>query len=152
MAPFYVFNVLRGLETSLMDLAADEELSVYILDRICSFLYEFHERFFDASGGRLDITQVTDDFGTQTGLMISLSMFDTYFKSWYRRFIRLAKDHGIKVFHHDDGAIMDLIPSIVDLGVEILNPIQWDLPGMGLEKLKDDFGSALCFHGGVDNQ
>lgn len=152
MAPFYVLSVLRGLEQSLMDLAGDEEMSRYLLDHICSFLYDFHERFFEAAKGRLDITQVTDDFGTQTGLMISLGMFEKYFKSPYRRFIRLAKDYRIKVFHHDDGAIMELIPELAKLNIDILNPIQWHLPGMSLKGLKDAFGASLCFHGGIDNQ
>ena len=100
----------------------------------------------------MDIAEVTDDFGTQSGPMISTEMFDEFFKTHFQRLIRLVKDFGIKVFHHDDGAIRLLIPRMIELGIDVLNPIQWRLPGMAPEGLKKDFGKVLCFHGGVDNQ
>lgn len=152
MAPFYTSFALRGLENYMIDLAADEEIAFYILDNVCKFLYDYHERLFDAGKGKINITQLTDDFGSQTSLMISLEMFDKYFKGYYQRFAKLAKDYGIKIFHHDDGAIMSLIPRLVDLGIDILNPIQWHLDGMNLKELKERFGKSLCFHGGIDNQ
>lgn len=152
MAPFYMYNNIRGLEQSLIDFLINPEIAEYVLKEICSFLYEYHERLFCAAGGRIDITQVTDDFGSQTGLLISPKVFNYFFEAYYKRFIKLSKNHNIYVFHHDDGAIFDLLPELVDLGIDILNPIQWHLPGMELEKLKGSFGSRLCFHGGVDNQ
>lgn len=152
MAPFYMYNNIRGLEENLIDLAINEEMAFYIIEKICDFIYEYHERLFEAANGQIDIAQVTDDFGTQQGLMIGVDMFDKYFKKQYRRFIKLVKNHGIRVFHHDDGAIMDIIPRMVDLGINVLNPIQWRLPGMGLKPLKERFGNKICFHGAVDNQ
>ncbi|OGO79886.1 MAG: hypothetical protein A2Y21_05745 [Clostridiales bacterium GWC2_40_7] len=152
MAPFYMYTNIRGLEQTLVDLAADEEFADYIIGRICDFLYDYHKRLFEASNGKIDISQVTDDFGTQTGLMISTAMFDRYFKQHYQRLIKLVKNYNIRVFHHDDGAIMPIIPRLVDVGIQILNPIQWHLPGMDLQQLKHSFGKELCFHGGIDNQ
>jgi len=151
-APFYMYNNIRGLEKSLMDLSLNKEYAHYVIDKICDFLYSFHERLFEAGNGLIDIAQVTDDFGSQSGLMISPEMFDEFFKPCFQRLIRLVKDFGIKVFHHDDGAIRPLIPKLVELGIDVLNPIQWRLPGMDPEGLKKNFGKALCFHGGVDNQ
>ena len=151
-APFYMYNNIRGLEKSLMDLANNKEYAHYVIDKICDFLYSFHERLFEAGNGLIDIAQVTDDFGTQSGLMISTEMFDEFFKAHYQRLIKLTKDFGIKVFHHDDGAIRPIIPKMVELGIDVLNPVQWRLPGMDPENLKKDFGKVLCFHGGVDNQ
>ncbi len=151
-APFYMYNNVRGLEQSLIDLSINKKLAHYIINRICRFLYKYHERLFEAGKGLIDITEVTDDFGTQENLMISTEMFDEFFEPHYERFIRLAKDSKIKVFHHDDGAIKPLIPKMVELGIDVLNPIQWRLPGMDPAELKKDFGKVLCFHGGVDNQ
>ena len=151
-APFFIYNNIRGLEKSLMDLANNQEYAHYVIERICDFLYSFHERLFEAGNGLIDIAEVTDDFGTQSGLMISIEMFDEFFKSHYQRLIKLAQNFGIKVFHHDDGAMRPLIPKLVNLGIEVLNPIQWRLPGMDPQELKKSFGEALCFHGGVDNQ
>ena len=152
ISPFYVYNNIRGLEKSLMDLANNQEYAHYVIGKICDFLYSFHERLFEAGQGLINIAQVTDDFGMQSGLLISPETFDEFFKPHYQCLIRLVKDFGIKVFHHDDGAIRPLIPKMVELGIDILNPIQWKLPGMSPEELKRDFGQLLCFHGGVDNQ
>ncbi len=152
IAPFHMYNNIRGLEKNLIDFALNEELAFYIINKICDFLYDYHERLLDAADGYIDIMHITDDFGTQNGLMISIEMFEKYFEKQYQRFIKLLKDHNVKVFHHDDGAIMLIIPKMVDLGIDILNPIQWHLPGMDLHKLKQSFGKQICFHGGIDNQ
>jgi len=151
-SPFFIYNNIRGLEKSLIDLANNKEYAYYVIDKICGFLYSFHERLFEAGGGLIGIAEVTDDFGTQSGPMISTEMFDEFFKTHFQRLIRLVKDFGIKVFHHDDGAIRPLIPRMIELGIDVLNPIQWRLPGMDPAELKKDFGKVLCFHGGVDNQ
>jgi len=95
---------------------------------------------------------VTDDFGTQTGPMISLKVFREFYRPHMQRFIDLAHGFGIKVFHHDDGSIRTFIPDLIEMGIDILNPVQWTCPGMELERLKRDFGKDLCFHGGIDNQ
>lgn len=152
ISPLYVYLNLRGMEKGLTDFVANREYAHYVLRRICDFLYSFHEKLFEAGRGVIDIAEVTDDFGMQTGLLISPSIFEEFFQPYYRRFIRLLKDFGIRIFHHDDGAISPLIPRLVELGIEVLNPIQWKLPGMDPKALKNDFGKVLCFHGGVDNQ
>jgi len=56
------------------------------------------------------------------------------------------------VFHHDDGAIFSLIPDLIDMGIDVLNPIQWRCKGMDRRAIGAQFGAKLCFHGGVDNQ
>jgi len=152
MAPFYWYFKIRGIEQTLFDLAADEQLAEYIIGRITGFLLEHNRRIFEAGNGRIDVAHVTDDFGTQRGLMISLDMFRKYFSAPFRRCVKLVKDYGIHVMHHDDGAIMELIPDLVELGIDVLNPIQWHLPGMDLSELKSRFGGKICFHGGIDNQ
>lgn len=151
-APFFFHNKLRGLEQSLIDLAADPELSHAIIDRICGFFYSFCERLFEAGGGLIDVTQLTDDFGTQTGLMISLGMFDEFFANHYRRLAKLMHDHGVHILHHDDGAMWPLLPRLIEIGIDILNPVQYRCGGIDLGWLKDTYGSSLCFHGGMENQ
>jgi uroporphyrinogen decarboxylase len=152
IAPFYIYTRLRGMEQTYIDLAADEDLAFYIIGKIREFLFDFHTRLYEAAPGQIDIAQVTDDYGGQNGLLISLEMFDRYFRDTFRDSVELVKSYGIKVFHHDDGAIRDIIPSLVDLGIDILNPVQWRLPGMDLHELKSSFGEAICFHGAIDNQ
>ena len=88
----------------------------------------------------MQITQVTDDFGSQTGLLISKKTFEQFYRPWMQRAIDQAKSYGIRVFHHDDGAIYPLIPDLAEMGIDMLNPIQWRCKGMDREALARDFG------------
>jgi uroporphyrinogen decarboxylase len=152
MAPFYFHNLLRGLERSLLDPLDSAELTHDIVGRISNFFYEHHLRIFESCKGLVDIAQVTDDYGSQTGPLISLQTFQEFYKPHLRRFIDLCHEFGIKVFHHDDGAIRLFLPDLVAMGIDILNPVQHTCPGMEREGLKRDFGGRICFHGGIDNQ
>jgi len=151
-AIFYYHNMLRGLEQSLMDPLLRPEFTHHLLQKIADTFYEYHARCFEATRGLVQITQVTDDFGSQSNLLISPQIFREFYKPHIQRAIDLAKSFDILVFHHDDGAIRPLIPELVDMGIDILNPIQWRCPGMDPAELKDSFGDRICFHGGVDNQ
>jgi len=152
MAPFYFHNLLRGLEQSLMDPLDDAEFTRHFLTRLSDFFYTYHLRMFETCAGLIDVAQVTDDLGSQTGPLISLETFREFYKPHVQRFIDLCHGFGIKVFHHDDGAIRTFLPDLVEMGIDILNPVQWVCPGMELGGLKRDFGHALCFHGGIENQ
>ena len=152
MAPFYFHNLLRGLEQSLLDPLLDPDLTHAILDRIGHFFYEHHRRMFEACDGLIDVAQVTDDLGSQTGPLISLKLYDDFYAPHHRRFIDLCHDFGIKVFHHDDGSCRPFLPRLVAMGIDILNPVQWTCPGMDMVELKAEFGSAICFHGAIENQ
>ena len=152
VAPFYWHNHVRGLEQSCIDLIAEPELTAYMLGRIARFCWDYANRFFEAGRGKIHLTQVTDDYGSQHDLMISEECYRRWFKPLQKKFIDLAHSAGALVMHHDDGAIRRIIPDFVELGVDILNPIQHVCPGMEMAGLKRDFGASLCFHGGVDNQ
>ena len=152
MAPFYFHNLLRGLEASLQDPLEDPEFTREFLRHLGNFFYDHHRRMFEACEGLIDVAQVTDDLGCQTGPLISLDVYREFYAPHHKRFIDLCHEFGIKVFHHDDGGIRPFIPLLVELGIDILNPIQWTCPGMDLAELKAEFGSRLCFHGAVDNQ
>lgn len=89
-AIFYWHNRLRGLQRSLVDALEEPEMTRYLVDRLSEFFTEYHTRCFEATRGLVDSTQVTDDFGSQTGLMISLGVFDTYYRTGMQRAIDLA--------------------------------------------------------------
>ena len=151
-ALFYYHNKLRGLEQSLMDPVLRPDFTHHLLRRLADTFYTYHARCFEATRGLVQITEVTDDFGSQTGLLISPAIFRTFYKPHLQRAIDLAKAFDLLVFHHDDGAIRPLIPELIDMGIDVLNPIQWRCPGMDPAELKDSFGDQICFHGGIDNQ
>jgi uroporphyrinogen decarboxylase len=151
-AVFYYHNKLRGLELSLMDPILRPEFTHHLIGRLSDFFTAYHRRCFEAGRGAIDVTQVTDDFGSQTGLMLSPRIFDTFYRAPVQRGIDLAKSFGLSVFHHDDGDCRKLLPRLADMGIDLLNPIQWRCGDWDLRGLKAEFGDRLCFHGGVDNQ
>lgn len=151
-AIFFWHNRLRGLEQSLTDPLLHPELTRYLVQRVSDFFTEYHRRCFEALRGIVDITQVTDDFGSQTGLLISPRVFDRFYRQAMERAIDLAKGYGIHIFHHDDGDCRRLLPRLVQMGIKILNPIQWRCGNWDLSALKTEFGKQFCFHSAVDNQ
>jgi uroporphyrinogen decarboxylase len=152
MSPVYLHNILRGMEQSLMDPLAEPELTEELLRRVCDFEYERHRRAFAAAAGLIDVAEVTDDLGCQTGPLMSLAAYRKFYKPHHERFIALCREFGVKVFHHDDGGMRPFLPDLVEMGIDILNPVQWTCPGMELTALKRDFGGRVCFHGGIENQ
>jgi uroporphyrinogen decarboxylase len=152
MAPFYFHNLLRGLEQSLLDPLEDPEFTHVLLDKISTFFLDFHRAMFQACDGLIDVTQVTDDLGSQTGPMISPALYREFYKPHHARMISLAHEFGVKVMHHDDGSCRVFLPDLVDMGIDILNPVQWNCPDMETASLKKEFGNRICFHGGIENQ
>ncbi|MCX7847338.1 MAG: uroporphyrinogen-III decarboxylase-like protein [bacterium] len=152
MAPFYQHILLRGLEQALLDPLERPEFTHELLQRITAFLYAYHRRLFEVCEGLIDVAQVTDDLGSQHGPLISLETYRTFYAPHHRRLIALCHEFGIKVLHHNDGAIRPFLPLLVEMGIDILNPVQWTCPGMEMSALKRDFGGRLCFHGAVENQ
>jgi uroporphyrinogen decarboxylase len=151
-AVFYYHNLLRGLELSMMDPILRPEFTHHLLQRISDFFNEYHRRCFEATRGMVDTTQVTDDYGSQHGLLISPRLFNEFYRPHVQRGIDLAKSYGLIVFHHDDGDLRKLLPTLVEMGIDILNPIQWRCGNWDLADLKARYGKRICFHSAVDNQ
>lgn len=152
MAPFYYHNLLRGLEQSLLDPLVDAAFTHAFLERLCHFFYEHHRRMFEACAGLVDVAQVTDDLGSQTGPLIGMDLYREFYAPHHRRFIDLCHEFDIKVMHHDDGSCRLFLPMLVDMGIDMLNPVQWVCPGMDMVELKTEFGDRISFHGAVENQ
>jgi uroporphyrinogen decarboxylase len=141
---------LRGLQEMLMDLALKPEIPQAIMRRITDVIVANIHAALDAAGDRIDMVYFYDDVATQKSLMISQSMWEQFVKPCHTRIIEATKAHGKKVMYHCDGALRPLIPALIEMGVDVLNPIQADAPGMEPEGLKQDFGEQLSFHGGID--
>jgi len=152
MAPFFYHNLTRGLEQSLMDPLMDPEFTHVLLEKLTAYFLAYHRKLFEAADGFIDVCQVTDDLGSQTGPMIGLDLYRAFYKPCHKKMIDLCKEFGVKVFHHDDGSCREFLPDLVEMGIDILNPVQWNCPGMETEGLKRDFGQKVCFHGGIENQ
>ena len=150
--PFLHYCALRGLEQAYIDLVQHPEIVEYCLGKLFELAYENSDRIFAAIPGKVLFCYVAEDLGSQQGLLMSQEHIKRFLFPGMKRMIDLARQAGVYVFHHDDGAIRAIIPDLIDLGIDCLNPIQWRLPGMDREGLKRDFGSRLIFHGAMDNQ
>jgi uroporphyrinogen decarboxylase len=151
--PFLLYGYLRGLQTSMEDLAVRPEIADAILGHIFDFHHEHHRRIFEAGRGRIDLTWVAEDLGSQTGPLISLPMYRRFLMPNQIKMAELARSHGVHVMYHTDGAARLFLPDLIDrVGIEILNPIQWRCPGMERQRLVADFGDRIIFHGSIDNQ
>ncbi len=150
--PFYLYCRLRGMEQSLQDLIENASIAEAILDHIHGIHESLIRRILDSVGARADMVYVAEDLGTQDSLLMSPRVFRRFLKPRLAEMVDLVHSYGLKAFHHDDGAIRPLIPDLIEIGIDVLNPIQWRCKGMERIGLARDFGRALIFHGGVDNQ
>jgi len=148
----YHYTIIRGIEQMMIDFACDPELAKYILMKIQEFCLEHSRRILEAGNGRIDYTQMTDDLGCQTGLMMSPEMIDEYLRDYYDQTISMIHSYRAKAFHHNDGAMTEIMPWLIERDIDILNPLQWHLPGWDLYEMKEKYGKRICFHGGIDNQ
>ena len=150
--PFYMYTHLRGQEQAYMDLIQNPELAHYCLGKLFDFCYENTRRIYEQIPGKVTFSYVAEDLGSQENLLFSPKTIREFLLPGMRRMIDLAHEAGVFAFCHSDGAIRKIIPDLIDIGVDILNPIQWRCKGMDRDELKRDFGRDLVFHGGMDNQ
>jgi len=143
---------MRGFERMLLDLALAPELADAILNRVADFMVAHFERILAAAKGRVDLVFTADDIGGQNGLLMSLDMWARHLKPHHVRLNRLIHEFGAKVIYHSDGAVMEAVPGLIDMGVDVLQALQFDARGMDPVALKRDFGDRLCFQGGISVQ
>lgn len=150
--PFMFYKEIRGDAQAMMDMIMNPELVKYCLGKLFDFAYEYTRRIIEQIPGQITYCYVAEDLGSQENLMYSPEHIHEFIFPGMKRMIDLAHDAGAYVFHHDDGAIRKILPDLIELGIDILNPIQWRCQGMEREALKKDFGDRLVLHGGMDNQ
>jgi uroporphyrinogen decarboxylase len=150
--PFLIYKNLRGMEQAYIDLALNPELVHYCLDKLFDFCYQNTLRIFEQIPGKVTLSYVSEDFGGQQTLLFSRKMVQEFFVPRMKRMIDLAHKAGAYAFFHSDGSIREILPDMIEAGVDVLNPIQWRCKGMDRAELKQDFGDQIAFHGGVDNQ
>jgi len=145
-------TLLRGLSNLLIDMAGDQDLANYILDKITSFYYEYSQRFLEETGDFISIIRLADDIGAETGLLISPNMIKKFLGSRIKLFADLAHKHGSKLLFHTDGNVRKVISKLIEWGVDILDPVQPEIDEMNHIEIKREFGEELCFSGGVGAQ
>lgn len=151
MGFFEVGCALRGMEQYLMDLIDCPEIIEALNEKVLNLQMELYGLYLDACGEFLDVIETGDDYGSSTGPLISPACFRRLVKPYRARlnaFIRKKAPH-LRIFHHTCGNVRMLIRDLVEIGVDVLNPVQ-PVRGMEPAGLAREFGRDICFHGAVD--
>jgi uroporphyrinogen decarboxylase len=147
---FEMYGRLRGLEDAMADLAADPPLARTMLARCAGFALELARRACDTMP--LDWLWCGDDVAGQQAMVMSPAAWRDLIKPLMADLFATGKRHGLWVAHHCCGALRPIIPDLVEIGLDVLNPVQAGCPGMDPLELKREFGDRLAFMGGVDTQ
>lgn len=140
---------LRGIEKTFSDMVDDIELLEVLAERILEWMLAFWEAYLKEIGDLVQVVQIGDDLGGQYGPLFSPKLYRTVFKPREGRLIELIrKNTDAKVYFHSCGSIIEFIPDLIEIGVEVLNPVQVQAARMGSAELKREFGKDLCFWGG----
>ena len=137
---------LRGFENFMVDLVYRSDMADYLLDQLTEMLIE---NALILAGAGIDILLLDDDVAMPTGLMIGPATWRQYFKGRLARVINIAREVSpdLLIFYHCDGDFTQLVPDLVDIGVNVINPVQPDC--MDGAALKREFGDRLAIWGAV---
>lgn len=142
---------MTGMEKFLADAAMGEPYIDALLDRVLEFTIGVGKSLVKLG---VDGVWTGDDFGTQKGLMISPAMWRRMFKPRYARLFKELKsvNPNVLIMYHSDGAVSTLLPELIEIGLEVFNPVQPNVPGHDPKVLKSKFGNTLSFWGAIDQQ
>ncbi len=152
--PFvHTSQFLRGFEDWFIDLAADKKLAGVLFDACVEHNAAVAEEILKAAGDLADVVAFSEDLGFQNGLIISPELYRELFKPRHKKFFDTVKKHTSAFIHlHSCGSIYKVIPDLIELGTDVLNPVQVAARDMDSGKLAAEFGDRLSFWGGIDTQ
>jgi uroporphyrinogen decarboxylase len=150
--PFEQASELRGREQLLMDTALQPEIAQRIIDRCTDVIVRGQEAYLECVGRDIDFFEIPgDDYGTNQSLMLSPAAFRAMIKPALARIVRSVKEYrsDLPVVFHSDGAITAIIPDLIEVGIDVLDPLE-PLPATDWRTIKARYRHSLCFMGGVD--
>jgi uroporphyrinogen decarboxylase len=144
---------LRGFEQFLLDLMMDKEFAHALLRKVLDIRKVMYGNFLEQAGKYLDVIYVADDIAMQSGPMMSLDLFKEMIKPYYKEYFGFLKGRTeAKLFYHCCGGVEPFLEDLIDIGCDILNPLQTTAAGMDPVQLKEKYGDRIVFWGGVDTQ
>jgi uroporphyrinogen decarboxylase len=140
-------RALRGDENAFLDHIDSERELTCLIEALTQYLLELIGCWAEIG---VDAVFLTDDWGTQRSLMISRPMWSRFYRRPYRRVFDEAHRHGLDMIFHSCGNVEEIIPELIDIGLDVLNPLQ--PAAMNLERVARNFGGQVAFFGGIDDQ
>jgi len=140
---------LRGLENALMDLAANKKFAEYLAERLLEWLLEYYDKMLNIVGNYVQVVKMDDDLGFKNGPLMSLDTYRKIYKPRHKKIVDFIKSKtDAKIFIHSDGSIYDFLPDFIEIGIDIINPVEVTARNMDSKILKKEFGKDLSFWGG----
>ena len=151
---FEMYLWTRGFIEGYADFIGRPALSQKIMHRFMDLQLAYWEKMFDVLGDMIDIVQLADDFAGQNDMLISPSSYRRYIKPLHKELFDFIRSRSsAKIFLHSCGSIRKVIPDLIEIGLDIINPVQVSAAGMDSAELKREYGKDLTFWGGgVDTQ
>ena len=144
---------LRGFGPWMEDLVINQKFACGLLDIGLEIQMELCKRILEAVGNCVDVVYFGDDYGMQTGPILSPDLYRNIFKPRQKKLFSFIKTKtDAKILLHSCGSVYKLIGDFIDVGIDALNPIQVSAEDMDTKKLKREFGNEIAFWGGVDSQ
>lgn len=149
----HVSQYLRGFEDWFVDLAVDHKLAATLYDAVLEVNLAACRAILDEVGDEVDVLMASDDLGLQGGLMMAPAVYRELIKPRHQRYFRLLHDMSpAKVFFHTCGSVAAIIDDLIEIGVDVLHPVQVSAAGMAPAVLKARYGDRLSFWGAIDTQ
>ena len=143
---------MAGYEKFFMDMVTNKKLIHSIMDKFLEIKMGYWGRALKAVGENVMIISTADDLGTKDGMLVSLELYKELIWPYHKKlfeFIKKKAKSKVYIFFHNDGAIKDTIPLLIEAGIDILNPVQVNCKDMeDTKSLKKEFGKDLTFWGG----
>jgi uroporphyrinogen decarboxylase len=140
------------MEQFFIDLATQPDIAYEIMRRVLEFYVGSLERVMRVADGRIDLIWTSDDIAHQRGRLISERCWRDLVAPLHARLNRRIHELGARVMYHCCGAVRPFLPGLVEIGVDVLDVLQFSAAGMDPVEIKSSFGDRLCFHGGIDVQ
>ncbi|MBT3318665.1 MAG: hypothetical protein HN948_02185 [Clostridia bacterium] len=145
-------GLVRGMANFMMDMKLSPQFCHFMSEYFMQFYIEEYRRAQEAADGKIDIFTLYSDLGSQNAPLISHDMFMTFVFPYIKTFAEAIHQIGGKLFFHTCGEVSPFIDSLIEAGVDILDPIQPCTEQMQPEELAKEYCGKVCFHGGVDVQ
>jgi len=146
---FQAAQSLRGWETFLVDLLVNRPFAEALLEHLVEANIRRFERFAATVGRYVHVIHFEDDLGMQDRPLLRPTLYREIVKPYHARLFRFARSHcQAYLLFHTDGAVAPLIPDLIEMGIDALNPVQVSASGMDTAQLKREFGEDITFWGG----
>ena len=146
-----VFDLV-GMEETMIKMKTEPALIEAILEKVFDFSMDYYMQLLDSCGESMPIFAMGDDFASQRGLLLSPEDWRKFLKPKYKKIFEMAKSKDKYIWFHSCGNILEVLPDLIEIGIDVWETVQLHTLGITPEKLKTEYGNDVIFFGGINTQ